>query len=96
MMFKILAAIANCFYVFMLLIFIRCLLTWFPFVNWENPLIKILRHATDGYLEWFRKRIPPLGMFDLSPMVACIVLIILSKVTFYCAVFIMSIFGLIG
>lgn len=93
--YKILEAIANCFYVFLLLIFIRCLLTWFPFINWENPLIKILRLATDGYLNWFRKIIPPFGQFDLSPMVAGLVLIILRNVTLYAAIFIMSLCGLI-
>ncbi len=91
--FKILEAIANCFYVFLLLIFVRCLLTWFPFVNWENPIIKVLRLATDGYLNWFRKFIPPLGQFDLSPMVAGFALIILRNVTLYLAIFIMSMLG---
>lgn len=94
MAYKILEAIANCFYVFLLLIFVRCLLTWFP-VNWENPLLKILRLATDGYLNWFRKFIPPFGQFDLSPMIAGFVLIILRNVTLYLAMFVMAALGML-
>ena len=90
---KILEAIANCFYVFLLLIFVRCLLTWFPFVNWENPVIKVLRLATDGYLNWFRKFIPPLGQFDLSPMVAGFALILLRNATLVLAKNIMIMLG---
>ena len=42
MAFKIIEAIANCFYVFLLMIFVRCLLTWFPGVNYNNPIINIV------------------------------------------------------
>jgi len=92
---KILEAIANCFYVFLLMIFVRCLLTWFPFVNWENPILKMLRVSTDLYLDLFRKIIPPVGMFDISPMIAGFVLIILRNVTLYGAVFLFSALGLL-
>lgn len=92
---KILEAIANCFYVFLLMIFVRCLLTWFPFVNWENPLLKMLRVSTDLYLDLFRRIIPTVGMFDISPMIAGFVLIILRNVTLYGAVFLFSALGLL-
>ena len=75
--FKIIEAIANCFYVFLLMIFVRCLLTWIPGVNWNNPILNALRSAVDLYLDLFRKIIPPLGMFDLSPIIASFVLIFL-------------------
>ena len=39
---KIIQAIANCFYIYLMMIFVRCLLTWFP-VNWENPILKGLK-----------------------------------------------------
>lgn len=92
---KIIEAIANCFYVFLLMIFIRCLLTWFPFVNWNNPILRLLREATDLYLDLFRKIIPPIGMFDISPMIACFVLVILRNATVYGAVFLFSALGLL-
>ena len=82
-MFKILLAIHYCFYVYMVMILVRCLLTWFPNVNWENPILSALRSSVDLYLDLFRKFIPPAGMFDLSPMVAMFVLILLERFVFF-------------
>lgn len=93
---KIITAIANCFYVFLLMICVRCLLTWFPGINWDNPILKALRVSVDLYLDLFRKFIPPLGMFDLSPIVATFVLIFLRNAVIYGAFFIMQMFGLLG
>ena len=82
-MFKILLAIHYCFYVYMVMILVRCLLTWFPNVNWENPILSALRSSVDLYLDLFRKFIPPAGIFDLSPMVAMFVLILLERFVFF-------------
>lgn len=92
---KIIEAIANCFYIFLLMIFVRCLLTWFPGLNWDNPILKALRSAVDLYLDLFRKFIPPVGPFDLSPIVASFVLIFLRNAVIYGAVFIFSMLGMI-
>ena len=94
--FKIIEAIANCFYVFLLMIFVRCLLTWIPGVNWNNPILTALRSAVDLYLDLFRKIIPPLGMFDLSPIVASLVLIFLRNGIIYAAIYIMAALGMLG
>ncbi|MDE6138880.1 MAG: YggT family protein, partial [Candidatus Gastranaerophilales bacterium] len=40
---KIIYAIAKCFEIYMYMILVRCLLTWFPGINWENPIFKALR-----------------------------------------------------
>jgi YggT family protein len=37
--------------------------------------------STDWYLNIFRRFIPPIGMFDLSPIVALLVLYILRNLT---------------
>lgn len=92
---KIIQAIANCFYIYLMMIFVRCLLTWFP-VNWGNPILKGLKTSVDLYLDLFRKFIPPFGMFDLSPIVATLVLIVLRNVVLYGAVFLFQILGIIG
>ena len=92
---KIIQAIANCFYIYLMMIFVRCLLTWFP-VNWENPILKGLKTSVDLYLDLFRKFIPPFGMFDLSPIVATLVLIVLRNLVLYGAVFLFQILGIIG
>lgn len=92
---KIIEAIANCFYVFLLMIFVRCLLTWIPGINWNNPLLNALRSAVDLYLDLFRKFIPPLGPFDLSPIVATFVLVFIRNGLIYGAIFIMGAMGMI-
>ncbi len=92
---KIIIAIANCFYIYAMLIVVRCLLTWLP-VNWDNPILKILKEGSDIYLNLFRKFIPPLGPFDLSPMVALFVLFFLQKATIYTAAIIFSTIGKLG
>ena len=52
--------------------------------------------STDLYLDWFRKFIPPIGMFDISPMIAGFALIILRNVVLYGAIFLFSALGLLG
>ena len=94
--FKIIEAIANCFYIFLLMIFVRCLLTWIPGVNWNNPILNMLRSAVDLYLDLFRKIIPPLGMFDVSPIVASFVLIFIRKGIIYAAAYVMIQMGMLG
>lgn len=91
---KILLAIHYCFYIYMVMILVRCLLTWFPAINWENSLVRIFTDSVDIYLDIFRKFIPPLGMFDLSPIVAMIVLMFLERLCLYGAAFFMSVIGL--
>jgi len=92
---KIIEAIANCFYIFLLMIFVRCLLTWFPNLNWNNPILNALRSAVDLYLDLFRKFIPPVGPFDLSPIVASFVLIFIRNAIVYGAIYLFAILGLI-
>jgi uncharacterized protein YggT (Ycf19 family) len=45
-----------------------------PYSRWSDAVLNFLRDVTEPYLRLFRRFIPPLGMFDLSPMVAIIVL----------------------
>jgi YggT family protein len=56
--------------IYMSLIFIRILLSWFPNVNWSDPPFSILSQLTDPYLNIFRSFIPPLGGMDFSPIIA--------------------------
>jgi YggT family protein len=52
------------------LVVIRCLLTWFPNIDFSAQPFRTLCELTDPYLNLFRSFIPPLGGIDLSPMVA--------------------------
>ncbi len=56
--------------IYMALMFIRILLSWFPNVNWSDPPFSILSQLTDPYLNIFRSFIPPLGGMDFSPIIA--------------------------
>ena len=58
-------------------IFARVILSWFS-VDPSNSFVNILHQITDPILEPLRKIIPPLGMFDISPIAAIILLQILS------------------
>ena len=59
-------------------IIIRALLSWFP-VNPQNPLVVILFQITEPILAPMRRMIPRLGMFDLTPMIAIILLQVISQ-----------------
>jgi YggT family protein len=93
---NIIFAIAKCFEIYMYMILVRCLLTWIPIVNWNNPIVNAFRASVDLYLDLFRKFIPPVGMFDLSPIVAMFVLVFIRGAIIYGALFLMSQLKIIG
>jgi uncharacterized protein YggT (Ycf19 family) len=45
-----------------------------PYARWSDAVLGFLRDVCEPYLKIFRKVIPPIGMFDLSPMIAIILL----------------------
>ena len=61
---------------FIFSIIILVIISWIaPFVQGQNnPLVSILRSITDPLLRPARKYIPPIGVFDLSPLVVLIAL----------------------
>ncbi|WP_147531969.1 YggT family protein [Bacillus marasmi] len=52
---------------------IYILLSWFPNAR-ESGFGRFLTNICEPYLEPFRRIIPPLGMIDISPIVAILVL----------------------
>ena len=60
--------------IYVALMIIRVLLSWFPNINGYDPPFSILSQLTDPYLNLFRSIIPPLGGIDFSPMLAFFVL----------------------
>lgn len=60
--------------IYLFLIIVRVLLTWFPTIDWLSPPFSILSQLTDPYLNLFRSIIPPLGGLDLSPILAILLL----------------------
>ena len=75
----LLNAIAQFLNIYMLLLLIRILLSWFPNVNWSNPVFSTLSQLTDPYLNLFRSIIPPLGGLDFSPILAFLLLRFLAS-----------------
>jgi YggT family protein len=79
--------------IYNLVLLVRVLLSWFPNLDWSNPLLSGVSAITDPYLNAFRGLIPPLGGIDLSAIVAFLALQLLqtlleqSRVFFYPALY---------
>jgi YggT family protein len=73
---RILSGITS---IYMLLIFIRILLTWFSGAYYGRA-VEALRSITDPYLDWFRRFPLRLGLFDLSPLAALAVLSLVNNI----------------
>ena len=72
--------------VYLVLIFIRIIMSWLPRIPYNRYLDLVLgfvRDVTDPYLNLFRRFLPPVrmgaGALDLSPIVATFVLIIVGS-----------------
>ncbi|HEY0004712.1 MAG TPA: YggT family protein [Pyrinomonadaceae bacterium] len=59
--------------IYSLLIFIRIIFSW-GLVSYANPIMRFLVRATDPLLVPLRRIVPPLGMMDISPIVAFILI----------------------
>ena len=73
--------------VYLVLIFIRILMSWIPRMPYNRYLAAFLQFVTDvtdPYLNLFRRFLPPVrmgpGALDLSPIVATLVLIVVSSI----------------
>lgn len=76
-MLVLLQAIDILFQVYTLLIFVRILGSWVPDAQ-NYRVMQFVAFYTDPYLNLFRRFIPPLGMIDISPIVAIFSLSILK------------------
>lgn len=72
-------AFATFLNIYFVLLIVRILLSWFPNVDWLSQPFATLSQLTDPYLNLFRSLIPPLGGIDFSPILAFLVLQILSQ-----------------
>ncbi|MGQ9531201.1 MAG: YggT family protein [Desulfotomaculales bacterium] len=75
----IIAVVNTAFYVYNWLIFIRVILSWFRH-NPYHPVIRFVYEITEPVLGLFRRIIPPLGVIDLSPLVALLVIEVVRAV----------------
>ena len=72
--------IAIFFQIYLALLLVRILLSWFPNVDWSNPFFSTISQLTDPYLNLFRSIIPPIGGIDLSAILAIFAVQIASSV----------------
>jgi YggT family protein len=75
----ILGTVSSFISIYLGLLFIRVLLTWFPNVDWYKQPFAALGQITDPYLNLFRSIVPPLGGMDFSPMLAFLALSFLQR-----------------
>ena len=79
--------------IYTLVLVVRVLLSWFPNLDWSNPVLSGVSAITDPYLNAFRGLIPPLGGLDVSAIVAFLAVQLIqslleqSRVLFYPAVY---------
>lgn len=66
------------FQIYTLMILARIFGSWVP--EWQtHRFMQFLAFYTDPYLNIFRRFIPPLGMIDISPIIAFLVLGVLKQ-----------------
>jgi uncharacterized protein YggT (Ycf19 family) len=75
------------FTVYILLIFAYILLNLLfsfgvrlPYSRWSDAVLNFLRDVCEPYLRIFRRFIPPIGMFDFSPIIAIIILYFIRQI----------------
>lgn len=70
----ILSVLSRTLEIYSLILLVRVLLSWFPNLDWGNPVLSSVSSITDPYLNAFRGLIPPLGGLDLSAIIAFLAL----------------------
>ncbi len=76
---SLLQVLAQTLQIYSLVLIVRVLLSWFPNLDWSNPLLSSVSAITDPYLNAFRGLIPPLGGIDLSALLAFLALNLLQS-----------------
>ena len=74
----LLQVLAQTLSIYTLVLLVRVLLSWFPNLDWGNPVLSTVSSITDPYLNAFRGLIPPLGGLDLSAILAFVSLQLLQ------------------
>lgn len=81
--------IGTCIDIYIFIIILEIAVSWlchFGVLDTHNPqarnLVALLKRATDPVMEPVRRFIPPLGGFDLSPLVVIIGLQLLERIVY--------------
>jgi YggT family protein len=79
---SLLQVLAQTLQIYSLVLIVRVLLSWFPNLDWSNPVLSSVSAITDPYLNAFRGLIPPLGGIDLSALLAFLALNLLQSLLY--------------
>ena len=60
-------------------IFARAIVSWFP-IDQNGPIVKVLDAITEPILGPLRRVVPRVGLFDITPMVAILIIIVIQSV----------------
>ena len=75
------ATLVNAIFTFLYLVILaRVILSWFPNVPYNNPLVQFVYAVTEPIMSPIRRVMPNTGMFDFTPMVAIIVIVIVQNI----------------
>lgn len=66
--------------IYLVVLTVRVLLSWFKQIRWDGEPFNTLRQLTDPYLNLFRGIIPPMGGIDLSGLLGFVLLQFLRNV----------------
>jgi YggT family protein len=71
--------------IYILILIVRAIMSWFPFSSDSplNPVRRVVFMLTEPVLAPFRRIIPPIGMLDISFLVAFIVIEIIVRTVLY-------------
>jgi YggT family protein len=74
-------------FIFLIVLFVRVIVSWIQFAGWRPPASGPLRagfdlviDVTEPPLRLLRRIVPPAGVLDLSVLVAFVVLVVLRTV----------------
>lgn len=66
------------FYTWLIIAYV--LMSWFPISGVFQDIYNVLATIVEPYIGVFRRIIPPLGVLDISPIVAILVLNVIARV----------------
>jgi YggT family protein len=71
---SLVTVLGNFLDIYLVLLLVRVLLSWFPNIDWGSNPWSVLSQLTDPYLNIFRSIIPPIGGIDISSVLAFLLL----------------------
>ena len=63
--------------IFQFVLLARVLISWFPDIDRNNPIVRLLYDITEPVLRPVRQMLPQTGMMDLSPLVVFLAIYVL-------------------